>query len=135
IRLIGIVFVARTVVLRLLPERLRDEGYPKSWCFEAEQNHYGRPHRSLHTCRMSGAIEMARVVLRQRFGYEDFRPGQIDVVAAVLGGNDTLAVLPTGGGKSLCYQVPALVRPGLTVVISPLISLMKDQVDRLVARG
>jgi ATP-dependent DNA helicase RecQ len=84
---------------------------------------------------MSGAIEMARVVLREFFGYEDFRPGQIDVVAAVLGGNDTLAVLPTGGGKSLCYQVPALVRPGLTVVISPLISLMKDQVDRLVARG
>ena len=84
---------------------------------------------------MSGAIEMARAVLRQFFGYEEFRPGQVDVVAAVLGGCDTLAVLPTGGGKSLCYQVPALVRPGLTVVISPLISLMKDQVDRLVARG
>src|SRR5438552_714269 len=86
-------------------------------------------------CGMSNAIDMARVILRDHFGYEDFRPGQIDVVAAVLGGNDTLAVLPTGGGKSLCYQVPALVRPGLTVVISPLISLMKDQVDRLVARG
>ena len=84
---------------------------------------------------MSSAVETARVILRQYFGYEDFRPGQIDVVAAVLGGTDTLAVLPTGGGKSLCYQVPALVRPGLTVVISPLISLMKDQVDRLVARG
>src|SRR6266700_3906043 len=84
---------------------------------------------------MSGAIEMARVVLRQFFGYEDFRPGQIDVVAAVLGGNDTLAVLPTGGGKSLCYQVPELVRPGLTVVISPLISLMKDQVDAMQASG
>ena len=86
-------------------------------------------------CGMSNAIDMARVILRDHFGYENFRPGQVDVVAAVLGGNDTLAVLPTGGGKSLCYQVPALVRPGLTVVISPLISLMKDQVDRLAARG
>src|SRR6266571_9491929 len=84
---------------------------------------------------MSSAIETARVVLRDTFGYKDFRPGQVDVVSAVLGGSDTLAVLPTGGGKSLCYQVPALLRPGLTVVISPLISLMKDQVDRLVARG
>jgi len=84
---------------------------------------------------MSSALETARAVLRDTFGYEDFRPGQVDVVSAVLGGRDTLAVLPTGGGKSLCYQVPALVRPGLTVVISPLISLMKDQVDRLVARG
>src|SRR5438067_13372484 len=84
---------------------------------------------------MSHAVELARDVLRLTFGYRDFRPGQADVVAAVLDGRDTLAVLPTGGGKSLCYQVPALVRPGLTVVISPLISLMKDQVDRLVARG
>jgi ATP-dependent DNA helicase RecQ len=80
-------------------------------------------------------MDLARGVLRRHFGYDEFRPGQIDVVAAVLSGSDTLAVLPTGGGKSLCYQVPALVLPGLTVVISPLISLMKDQVDRLVARG
>src|SRR5438093_1942717 len=86
-------------------------------------------------CGMSNAIDMARVILRDHFGYENFRPGQVDVVAAVLGGNDTVAVLPTGGGKSLCYQVPALVLPGLTVVISPLISLMKDQVDRLTRRG
>ena len=80
-------------------------------------------------------MELARDVLRRHFGYDDFRPGQIDVVGAVLAGSDTLGVLPTGGGKSLCYQVPALVLPGLTVVISPLISLMKDQVDRLVGRG
>jgi ATP-dependent DNA helicase RecQ len=74
-------------------------------------------------------------VLRERFGYETFRPGQERAVRAVLAGRDTLVVLPTGGGKSLCFQVPALLLPGLTVVMSPLISLMKDQVDALTARG
>jgi len=77
----------------------------------------------------------ARALLRDRFGYPDFRPGQTQAVSAVLAGRDTLVILPTGGGKSLCYQVPALVLDGLTVVISPLISLMKDQVDALTARG
>src|ERR671939_683564 len=77
----------------------------------------------------------ARPVLRERFGYAAFRPGQERAVEAVLEGRDTLVVLPTGGGKSLCYQVPALMLPGLTVVLSPLISLMKDQVDALTARG
>jgi ATP-dependent DNA helicase RecQ len=80
-------------------------------------------------------MDAARSALQRYFGYPEFRAGQVDVVSAVLAGSDTLGVLPTGGGKSLCYQVPALVRPGLTVVISPLISLMKDQVDRLDARG
>jgi ATP-dependent DNA helicase RecQ len=77
----------------------------------------------------------ATQVLRERFGYETFRPGQDRAVRAVLSGRDTLVVLPTGGGKSLCFQVPALMLPGLTVVMSPLISLMKDQVDALTARG
>jgi ATP-dependent DNA helicase RecQ len=77
----------------------------------------------------------ATQVLRERFGYETFRPGQDRAVRAVLAGRDTLVVLPTGGGKSLCFQVPALMLPGLTVVMSPLISLMKDQVDALTARG
>ncbi len=77
----------------------------------------------------------ARRVLRERFGYDAFRPGQERAVESVLERRDTLVVLPTGGGKSLCFQVPALVLPGLTVVLSPLISLMKDQVDALVARG
>ena len=80
-------------------------------------------------------IDQARELLRARFGYPDFRPGQTQAVQAVLQGRDTLVVLPTGGGKSLCYQVPALLLPGLTVVVSPLISLMKDQVDALEARG
>jgi ATP-dependent DNA helicase RecQ len=80
-------------------------------------------------------LEKARDTLRQSFGYPGFRPGQERAIASILSGRDTLVVLPTGGGKSLCYQVPALMTPGLTVVVSPLISLMKDQVDALHARG
>src|SRR6478735_699733 len=77
----------------------------------------------------------ARAALREHFAYPAFRPGQEAAVQSVLSGRDTLVVLPTGGGKSLCYQVPALILPKLTVVLSPLISLMKDQVDALEARG
>jgi ATP-dependent DNA helicase RecQ len=82
-----------------------------------------------------GTLDNARTMLRERFGYPDFRPSQIRAIQSVVSGRDTLIVLPTGGGKSLCYQVPALLRDGMTVVISPLISLMKDQVDALVRRG
>jgi ATP-dependent DNA helicase RecQ len=80
-------------------------------------------------------IEVARATLQSAFGYDRFRPGQEAAIEAILSGRDTLVVLPTGGGKSLCFQVPALILPGLTVVVSPLISLMKDQVDALEARG
>ncbi|MEO8624448.1 MAG: ATP-dependent DNA helicase RecQ [bacterium] len=80
-------------------------------------------------------LDEARQVLRARFGFPDFRPGQERAVTSVLAGRDTLVVLPTGGGKSVCYQVPALLLPGITLVVSPLISLMKDQVDALMARG
>ena len=80
-------------------------------------------------------LERANATLHEKFGFAAFRPGQERAVRAVLEGRDTLVILPTGGGKSLCYQVPALLLPGLTVVVSPLISLMKDQVDALVARG
>ena len=80
-------------------------------------------------------LDEARALLRARFGFPDFRPGQERAVLSVLAGRDTLVVLPTGGGKSICYQVPAMALPGLTVVVSPLISLMKDQVDALTARG
>lgn len=74
-------------------------------------------------------------VLHDYFGYEKFRSGQDKIIEAVLAGRDTLGVMPTGGGKSLCYQVPALCLPGMTIVISPLISLMKDQIDSLTERG
>src|SRR5207302_10163670 len=87
------------------------------------------------TSASTHTIEHARTALREHFGYPAFRPGQEAAVESVLAGRDTLVVLPTGGGKSLCYQVPALMLPKLTVVISPLISLMKDQVDALTARG
>lgn len=70
-----------------------------------------------------------------RFGLTDFRPGQRDVIDAVLAGRDVLCVMPTGGGKSLCYQLPSLIRPGLTLVVSPLIALMKDQEDQLTRLG
>jgi ATP-dependent DNA helicase RecQ len=80
-------------------------------------------------------IARAEQVLRDVFGLDSFRPGQADVVAAMLAGRDVLSVAPTGSGKSISYWVPAVVEGGLTMVVSPLIALMKDQVDRLTERG
>ncbi|HEX8143177.1 MAG TPA: RecQ family ATP-dependent DNA helicase [Pyrinomonadaceae bacterium] len=80
-------------------------------------------------------IADALTALHTYFGFEDFREGQREVVSAILEGHDTVVVMPTGGGKSLCYQLPALMLEGATVVVSPLIALMKDQVDALHARG
>ena len=80
-------------------------------------------------------LDAAREVLRRFWGYSDFRPGQDRAVTNVLSGGDSLTVMPTGGGKSICYQVPSMILPGVTLVVSPLISLMKDQVDNLEAVG
>jgi len=104
-----------------------------------------RDNAGMETLRMH-APEDGRVVtdadeptllrfLKQHWGYDSFRPLQMEAMSCVLERRDSLVVLPTGGGKSLCYQVPALCRPGLAVVVSPLISLMKDQVDSLQACG
>src|SRR3954453_8868738 len=84
---------------------------------------------------MDDPMPPARAALLRHFGYPDFRPAQAGVVRSVLTGQHTLAVLPTGAGKSVCFQVPAVVLGGLTVVVSPLISLMQDQVAAAVARG
>jgi ATP-dependent DNA helicase RecQ len=84
---------------------------------------------------MLGETAALTAVLKRYFGYGSFRPLQEDIIRDALSGRDVFAVLPTGGGKSLCFQLPALVRPGLTVVVSPLIALMKDQVDALQAAG
>jgi len=102
-----------------------------------------RPGGARHIGPMSPAaaeaeiapLDAARDILRRTFGHSDFRGLQADVIAEVLAGRNALAVLPTGGGKSLCYQIPSLVRPGLGLVVSPLIALMTDQVAALVQSG
>lgn len=76
-------------------------------------------------------MERAKEILKKYYGYDDFRYGQRELIKSILQENDTLGIMPTGAGKSICYQVPALILPGVTLVISPLISLMKDQVDNL----
>lgn len=80
-------------------------------------------------------MDAAKEYLQRYYGYPDFREGQKKIVDSLLHGQDTLGIMPTGGGKSICYQIPALMHPGLTLVISPLISLMKDQVDALTTAG
>src|SRR5262245_51167759 len=84
---------------------------------------------------LSASAEGPLEVLSARFGFDAFRPGQEPVVEALLAGRSALAVFPTGAGKSLCYQLPALLLEGMTIVVSPLIALMKDQIDFLQQRG
>src|SRR5580704_10247885 len=80
-------------------------------------------------------LAAAQGALHKTFGFADFRPGQAEIISTILDGRDVLAVMPTGSGKSLCYQLPALVGGGLTVVVSPLIALMRNQVAQLCGYG
>jgi len=92
------------------------------------------PFRKAEPAGGGNLLGQARLLMEGSFGFRDFRPGQEEVLEAIFSGEDTLAVMPTGGGKSLCYQLPALIFPGVSLVISPLIALMKDQVDTLRVR-
>lgn len=83
----------------------------------------------------ASTLDEARELLQKYYGYPDFREGQSNIIESLLEGRDTLGIMPTGGGKSICYQIPALLAKGLTIVVSPLISLMKDQVDALLSMG
>ena len=87
------------------------------------------------TVQVCPVPDLARETLRESFGFEEFLDGQAGIVEEILASRDGLVVMPTGGGKSLCYQLPALCLEGVTVVVSPLIALMKDQVDALQERG
>src|SRR5688572_13673282 len=107
---------------------------------------FGTPFSSLGAPANSTSVPPPAVILssmnddlpshlKQRFGFDSFRPGQEAVVRDILGGRDVLAIMPTGGGKSLCFQLPALLRPGVCIVVSPLIALMQDQVRLLQDNG
>ena len=91
-----------------------------------------------HITRIKEMVDIkhdAHALLKRFFGYDTFHPMQFQVIEHVIHGKDAVVLMPTGGGKSICYQIPALLKPGCAIVVSPLLALMKDQVDSLVANG
>ena len=113
------------------------------WCFSVRAdtvlwytgNVLSTPRTARSLIITEETMETPHSILKKFFGYDSFRPGQEQIVQRLLAGQDVLAVMPTGAGKSICYQVPALLLPGITLVVSPLVSLMKDQVGALVQAG
>ena len=119
------------------PDRKRRAGPPARNAPPSEKARTGEanPRQNRYLCIMESAEEKIYAALTRWWGFREFRPVQREIILSVMQGRDTLALMPTGGGKSLTYQVPTMARDGLAVVITPLIALMKDQVDRLRARG
>ena len=115
--------------------REHEDRQPEAWLSSNDPRPTTRDPRPTTHDNHARPPSDARETLRSVFGFDSFRPGQEPVIAALLEGRSSLAIFPTGGGKSLCYQLPALLLDGLTVVVSPLIALMKDQVDDLTRRG
>ena len=117
------------------PEAARRSARPGRTSERKSPDGEANPRQNRYLCIMESAEEKIYAALTRWWGFREFRPVQREIILSVMQGRDTLALMPTGGGKSLTYQVPTMARDGLAVVITPLIALMKDQVDRLRARG